>query len=269
VLRRLLPSAAELPLDDLYAGLTLRDPGPGTGWVALCMVSSADGAVSVDGRSGGLGGRADLLALARLRAANDVSLVGARTVREEGYGPPTGDEQRRADRARRGLRPAPRLAIVSGSGRLDPDHRVLGDADEPPLLLVPRTADRAALAALEGRAEIHVLDTDELRADLIVDALVQRGLRRILCEGGPQLNQAMLAADLVDEVFLTLAPTLVGGAASRIVAGSEEHVRDLALVSAFEHAGDLLLRYRHARHARHARHGDDGDAGGADHAAAR
>jgi riboflavin biosynthesis pyrimidine reductase len=261
VLRRLHPSAAELELDGLYRGLTLRDPGDAHAWTAVCMVSSVDGAVAVDGRSGGLGGRADLLALARLRASNDVSVVGASTVRQEGYGPPTGGAQRRADRADRGLRPAPRLAIVSGSGRLDPDHAVFGDRDEPPLLFVPRGADPDALAALEDRAEVHQLEAEGMRADLVVDALAAMGLRRILCEGGPQLNQAMLAADLVDEVFLTLAPTLVGGPASRIVAGDEEHVRDLHLVSAFEHEGDLLLRYRHDRHR------DLGDP--ADHAAAR
>lgn len=248
MLRRLLPDPADLPLEALYHGLTLPDPGPDRGWVALCMVSSVDGAVAVDGRSGGLGGAADLLALSRLRGSNDVSVVGAGTVREERYGPLTGGAARREDRARRGLSPAPRLAIVSRSGELDPSSRVFADPDEPPLLLVSEAADERVLAGLADRAEVRKVGGAALDARTVIDELVGLGLRRIVCEGGPRLNQAMLAADLVDEIFLTIAPTLVGGTAPRIVAGDTEHVQGFRLVSLFEHEGDLLLRYRHPRH---------------------
>ncbi|MFP4234068.1 MAG: dihydrofolate reductase family protein, partial [Nitriliruptoraceae bacterium] len=142
-LRRLLPHPAELPLEELYAGLVLADPAPGRDThVALCLVSSADGAVAVAGLSGGLGGPADLRALSQLRAANDVSLVGAGTVRDEGYAPLTGTPERRAARAAKGLRPVPRLAIVTASGRLDPSLEVFGDPEEPPIVLTSEAADR-------------------------------------------------------------------------------------------------------------------------------
>ncbi len=244
-LRRLLPDPRTVSLDALYAGLTLDDPAPGRGvYVALSMVSSADGAVAVDGLSGGLGGAADLRALSRLRGANDVSLVGAGTVRDEGYVPLTGTPERRADRVARGLRHAPRLAIVTASGRLAPDLAVFSDPDEPPIVLTSRQADRGALAAIEDRAEVHVVTDGELTAEVIVSTLVELGLPRVLCEGGPRLNQVMLAGGRIDEVFLTLAPTLVGGPVPRIVSGEEEVATDLVLVSLHEHEGDLLLRYR-------------------------
>jgi riboflavin biosynthesis pyrimidine reductase len=248
-LRRLLPAPGELPLDDLYAGLTLDDGAPGqAGWVALCMVSSIDGAVSVDGLSGGLGGAADLLALSRLRGANDVSIVGAGTVRDERYVPLTGTEQRRRDRAARGLRPVPRIAIPTRSGRLDPALPIFGDPAEPPLIVAGAQADPAALDALAAVAEIHRVATAEVSAEALLDLLAGLGLTRVLCEGGPRLTQVLLAADRLDEVFVTIAPTLVGGPAPRIVHGAAEAARSMTLVSAFEHGGDLLLRYRHTRH---------------------
>lgn len=250
MLRRLHPDPAELELEALYAGLTLPDGGPQqAAWVALSMVASADGAVAVEGRSGGLGGRADRLALSRLRAANDVSLVGAGTVRTERYGPLTGSAQRRDDRAARGLHPAPRLAIVTASGHLDADLPVFGDASQPPLILASEAADHTALRRLADHAEVHTLPGAQVTVADAIDHLADLGLRRVLCEGGPRLNQAVLAADRVDEVFLTVAPSLVGGPAARIIHGREEVARQLSLVSVYEHAGDLLLRYRHPRHA--------------------
>lgn len=244
-MRRLLPDPATLALDDLYAGLTLADPAPDRDvHVALCMVSSADGAVAVDGLSGGLGGPADVLALSRLRAANDVSLVGAGTVREEGYGPMTGSAERRADRAARGLRPAARLAIVTRSGRLDPELRVFSDPSEPPLILTSEAADPAALAAIEDRAEIHVVGDDHLEVEPMLGTLADLGLPRVVCEGGPRLVQQLLAVGAIDEAFLTVAPMLVGGPVRRVIAGEQEHPTPLELVSVYEHEGDLLLRYR-------------------------
>ena len=244
-LRRLLPDPGTATLDELYAGLTLDDPAPGRGvHVALCMVASADGAVAVDGLSGGLGGAADLRALSRLRGANDVSLVGAGTVRDEGYLPLTGSAERQADRRARGLRHAPRLAIVTATGRLAPELAVFSDPAEAPIVLTSRGADQAALAAIQDRAEVHVVADTHLDAETIATALVELGLPRVLCEGGPRLNQVMLAGGRIDEVFLTVAPTLVGGPVPRIIVGDTEVATELTLVSAYEHEGDLLLRYR-------------------------
>ena len=246
LLHRLFPEPATVPLDELYEGLTLTTPeDPGRAWVAACMVSSLDGAVAVEGRSGGLGGVADLTALSRLRGANDVSLVGAATVRTERYGPLTGSSWRRGDRRARGLRPSPRLAIVTASGDLDPQLPVFGVPGQAPIVLAGEGASTQRVRALEDRAEIHHLRaTGGIDAREVVDVLVGLGLRRVLLEGGPTLNAAMLEAGMVDEFFVTIAPSAVGGPSPRIVQGVEESVTPLTLVSAFTHGGDLLLRHR-------------------------
>ena len=246
LLHRLYPDPTTLPLDELYEGLTLPTPkDPRRAWIAVCMVSSLDGAVAVDGRSGGLGGVADLTALSRLRGANDVSLVGAATVRTERYGPLTGSSWRRGDRRARGLRPSPRLAIVTASGDLDARLPVFGVPGQAPIVLAGEGASRQRLRAIEDRAEIHRLRaTGGIDAREVVEVLVGLGLRRVLLEGGPTLNAAMLEAGMVDELFVTIAPSAVGGPSPRIVQGVDEAVTPLTLVSAFTHGGDLLLRHR-------------------------
>lgn len=223
---RQLGTKETLPLDELYAGLTL--PAPPRGHVALCMVSSADGAVTVEGLSDAIGGEADLKMMSRIRGANDVSLVGGSTVRKEGYGPLTGSAERRADRRRRGLTAAPRLAIVTATGELDPSLRVFSpaDGDLAPLVLADADADKDALARLTSAGieveRLPVADTPgELNAAAVVATLTGRGLHRIVCEGGPRVNQALLEANLIDEVFVTIAPALSGGPAHRIIHGTD------------------------------------------------
>lgn len=245
-LHRLYPDAATMELDELYAGLTLTTPDhPDRAWIAMCMVSSLDGAVAVGGRSGGLGGDADRRALSRLRGANDVSLVGAATVRMEGYGPLTGSAARRGDRRARGLRPAPRLAIVTASGDLDPRLAVFGAPDEVPIVLAGADASSERLRAIEDRAQIHRLHADGgIDAREVTGVLVGLGLRRVLLEGGPTLNAVMLEAGMVDEFFVTIAGCTVGGTSTRIVQGVDETFTPLTLVSAFTSDGDLLLRHR-------------------------
>lgn len=245
-LRRLVPDPATMELDALYAGLTLPTPSdPHSAWVAACMVSSLDGAVAVNGRSGDLGGAADRIALSRLRGSNDVSLVGAATVRQEAYGPLTGSARRRRDRVARGLRPAPRLAILTASGDLDPGMRVFEDPAEAPIVLAGARASPGRLRALWDVAEVRQLEAGAgIDPREVVGVLVRLGLRRILLEGGPRVNAAMVEAGLVDEFFVTIAPSAVGGRSARIVQGGDEAVTPLTLVSAFEHDGDLLLRHR-------------------------
>jgi riboflavin-specific deaminase-like protein len=249
-MRRLVPEPLELPLEAAYAGLVLPEPAPGVdrATVALGMVASVDGAVAVDGSSGALGAAADQQAFRRLRDACDAILVGAGTVRSEDYGPPRAPASRAAARVAAGLAPAPQLLVVTGSAGLDPDARLFvteRDPGVPPPVVITRgSAPRERVSALSGRAEVVEFGEEEVDLGEVLRWCLRRGLPRVLCEGGPSLNGALLAADLVDEVFLTLAPSLVGGAAGRIVSGPELGVRDLDLTELHEHDGELLLRYR-------------------------
>ena len=244
-MQQLHPTPGPADLTDLYAGLTLPSPQGEGCWVAVCMVSSLDGAAAVDGRSGGLGGEADRLALSRLRDATDAVLVGAATVRDEGYGPLTGNEQRRTDRRSRGLAEIPRLAIVTRSGDLDPDAAVFGDDAQRPLVLTTTSGAEVARPRLGERAEVVALGEGEVEPRVALAHLASLGLRRVVCEGGPRLAAQVIAHDLVDEVFLTLAPVAVAGAAPRIAEQpGTEVTRRMRLLSLWEHDGELFLRYR-------------------------
>jgi len=239
-------------LDALYADLVLGGAAPRTTpWVALCLVTSLDGSVTLGDASGGLGGAADRLALARIRDAADVLLVGAGTVRDEDYPPYPGGGERRARRTRKGLAEAPPVAMVTRTGALRPGHPLLADPARPPIVIAAAAdvaAVRAALSTHAAGSATDVLVAGEATVDwpAALAGLVERGLPRVSCEGGPRLVGELLAADLVDEAFVTLAPALVGGDGPRLSSGAPLRRRDLALVSALVHGDELLLRYRRA-----------------------
>jgi len=203
--------------------------------VRVNFVASTDGAVTVDGRSGGLGGEADRRVFGTLRELADVVLVGAGTVRTEDY--------RGARKPTRGRATPPPIAVVTGSADLDPGARLFTDTQVAPIVLTgpDAPADRRAALAAAG-ADVVVLDP--LSPAAVLDELGRRGLHRVLCEGGPRLFGDLVAADLVDELCLTVAPVLAAGEAGRIAVGpAGSPPRSLRLVGALEEDGALLLRY--------------------------
>lgn len=243
-LRRLYPDPDGLPLAALYDGLTLPNHT-----LAVCMVSSLDGSATYQGISGGLGGPADLLALSRLRAANDVSLVGAATVRDENYVPLTGTPERQNDRVSRGLRASPRLAIVTVTADLDPGAKVFQNLNEQPLVLVPDGVNATHLADVSQIVRVGsvVAGIDPVA---IRQQLADLGLHRILLEGGPRLNAAFALADQIDECFVTIAPTLVSGDGRRMIETGPEVHHGFQVASVYLHDNDLLLRYVRDNHFR-------------------
>lgn len=211
--------------------------------VRMNFVSSIDGAVTIDGRSGGLGDANDRLAMQAMRTLADVVLVGAGTVRAEGYGGLSVDEADAAWRRSHGLDEQPRIAVVSARLDLDTRHPFFSDAVRRPIVVTHASAPEPRRAAFAEVADVLVCGDDEVDLAEALRGLTEAGLAQVLCEGGPHLFGALLDADLVDEVCLSLSPMLVGGSAGRIAQGAREAARSMRLVHALP-AGDLvLLRY--------------------------
>lgn len=235
------PGRGEEDLADVYDDLP---PVGRDRWVAVNMVTSVDGAVTVGGVSGPLGAEGDRAGFRALRAAADVVLVGAGTARAEQYGPPRPSAQARAVRRGRGQAPVATVAVVSRSLDLAGAERLL-DADSDVVVVTTTGAPDGRVAELRDHG-VRVLQagTDEVDLAAALDELAGDGLGRVLCEGGPRLNRDLLAAGLVDEVFVTLAPMLAGGDGPGIVHGDLPSPQALELAAVRHHAGELLLRYR-------------------------
>ena len=215
--------------------------------VRMNFVTSLDGAVTLEGRSGGLGDEHDRLAMQVLRTLADVVLVGAGTVRVEGYGGLQVGEADAAWRRSRGLPPQPRLAVVSSRLDLGPEHPVFARAVERPIVVTREAAPADRRDALAEVADVLVCGGDTVDLAAMLDAFARLGLRQVLCEGGPHLFGSLVESGLVDELCLSLSPLLVAGGAGRIVRGAPEVEQRMRLVHAIP-AGDLLLlRYARAR----------------------
>jgi riboflavin biosynthesis pyrimidine reductase len=212
-------------------------------WLRVNFVSSIDGAATVDGKSGGLGDDADHRVFDIMRRLCDVVLVGAGTVRTEGYGPMILDDISVDTRVALGLKPQPVFAIVSGTLDLDPKSPIFDKAPVKPIIVTTASADPILRERLGYVADILVCGDDELDAGAMVAALRDRGLGRIHCEGGPSLFGTLLAANLVDELCLTVSPLLAAGDTRRIARGPLEAPRRMSLAGVLRSEDTLLLRY--------------------------
>jgi riboflavin biosynthesis pyrimidine reductase len=196
------------------------------------MISSADGATAVKGRSGCLGGAGDQEVFTAIRAAADVVLVAAGTVRAEGYGAI-------------GIP----VAVVTRSCDLDWESALFSEPGPRPLVVTTGDAPAAALERAGEVAELVLTGSGRGgpgTVDLVqaVAELGRRGHDRVLAEGGPSLNGQLAEDGLIDELCLTLAPALVAGPAKRVsVAATETGSSHLELVSLCEQDGSLFLRY--------------------------
>jgi riboflavin-specific deaminase-like protein len=253
LLRGLLPAAPAASAADTVAALGLwdrpRDPQAQTRpRVLLNMVSSADGRATLEGRSAGLSSPADRALFHALRAASDAVLVGAGTVRAERYGPLIRDGAVRELRRERGLAEQPLACIVSSSMSLDPEIPLLADPAMRVVLLTPSPEELPPCSA-----EVSYVRCDAGGRLDLTTALAQLherfGVRLLLCEGGPHLAWDLVAAGVLDELFLSLSPTLVGGEGGagrelRILAGMDLRPPvQLELVGVLQGPSQLFLRY--------------------------
>jgi riboflavin biosynthesis pyrimidine reductase len=229
--RLLLPEPRPLSPDDL---LNLYDPGPERSLRAGFVITT-DGGIAHDGTSRTLQTPADEAVFHALRAVADGVLVGAGTARAEDYGPVRPRAAGREWRQARGLPESPPLVLVSRSLDLDPAARCFAGPAVVITCGAAPGADRFPDVIVAGDEQVDLADA--------LRQLAERGLTRLLCEGGPHLLTALLRARLVDELCLTHTPRLLGSAPGLLTEALPEPV-GLDLQSLVDGGdGVLLARY--------------------------
>ncbi len=200
-----------------------RHPAPEAGaWLRTNFVSSLDGSVQgPDGRSGSINTPSDQHVFALHRALADAVIVAGGTARSEGYRAVDLHPWQQAIRQAEGLAPLPTLVVVTRTGNVDPSIAAPPSGAGGPVMVVTTEGkpDRELAPLRSAGIEVWELGVSDVDLARLVDDLAGRGLPRLLCEGGPQLHRDLLAAGLVDELSLTLAPVVVGGAGLRSTTG--------------------------------------------------
>ena len=193
----------------------------GRPWLGVCMVASIDGSTVVDSNSRSLSSKTDQEVLLTLRDIADVLIVGAATVRIEGYGPPRKRGQRVGVVSRRGDVDASTPLFTSGAG----------------FLILPEDAPATSIDSVRaGKGDVD-----------FAGALAQLDANFVQAEGGAQLNGALSAADVIDELNLTISPQLAGGDGPRVTSGSVQVSRKMRLAHVLEEDGFLFTRYLRVR----------------------
>jgi riboflavin biosynthesis pyrimidine reductase len=239
----------EWTLAELAAAYAYPETAPGElrAWLRANMVSTLDGAAQHEGRSHPISSAADMRIFGTLRALADVVVVGAETVRQEGYRPARERAEFAAARKAAGQGPAPAVAVVTASLELDFSLPLFSSPLVPTLILTGAAAapDRVAAAERAGAVVVVAGEGMGVEPARAVRALAERGHTRLLTEGGPRLLGQLVAAEVLDELCLTTAPMLTAGDAQRIAGGPSVTVpRRFELLSLLEEDGFLFGRYR-------------------------
>jgi riboflavin biosynthesis pyrimidine reductase len=242
-LTQAIPAGPDVTPENRYTRLDLSDRATDERPYVVCnFVSSADGKATAAGRTAPLADAADRAVFQLLRTQVDALLAGTQTLRIERYGPPIRDPRLSEIRVSEGRATQPLAVVISRSGEVPFEIPLFADPTVHVILYAPASAVVPACTARVTRHQIPVGD-----GDLVA---VMRSLRRdhdvrsLLCEGGPALFNSLLTQGLVDELFLTLSPTLVGGGELGITVGpAPPQMLAMRLTWALEFEGSLFLRY--------------------------
>lgn len=213
------------------------------------MAMSADGKISTHRRETfSLGSPEDRHLMDVLRARADAVIIGAGTLKVDGWAIRVRDREVRKRRASRGRPPHPLNVVLTTALDLPAKTQFLADPRTEKLIITTRSAPPARIARFGKSAGIHVLPHKRIRARAALDVLAARGVRRVLLEGGGELNFSFFAANLVDEIYITVTPRILGGAdAPTVVDGKgfleSAHPR-LELASCRRRGNEVFLRYR-------------------------
>jgi riboflavin-specific deaminase-like protein len=240
--RRLFPDPGPTTVPDQVIQLDLISSPPAERpYLVTNFAVTMDGRATLHGRSGPIGSDTDTELLVCLRTRVDAVMIGAGTMRAERYGRPLADPGKRGRRERRGLSQDPLLVIVSGRLDIPWDAPVFTDRGARVLIFTtseaeaPETVAQVRLVRHEGTVDL---------AAALAYLRAERGVRALLCEGGPRIHAQLLDAGLVDELFVTHAPKIAGGDGPGLAVGLSELERPLEVAWLLEQDGELFARYR-------------------------
>lgn len=219
-------------------------------WVTGHMVAGLDGTAAINGKVGVLSSEVDQELFRRMRQIADVVLVGAETVRREGYGLVRLSEEAKAARQRAGKPPTPPVAVVSGSLELNWKLKLFSQAPAhaKTMIITTETADPAKVTEAKRHTDVITAGTDWVEPAAALQALADRGHRVVLCEGGPMLLGEFAAAERLDELCLTISPIMGGDNLPVGVMPEDSGVTSFELKSVLAEADTLFLRYESHPH---------------------
>ena len=236
---------------DLLAPYEIPRPHPeGRAWTMANMVAGLDGTAAVGGRVGPLSEGPDVELFRLMRAVADVVVVGAETVRREGYGPVRLPEERQAARVASGRTPLPPIAVVTRSLDLDWGGRLFAEASTPTFVVTCASAPPERLARAREHTEVLVVGEESVDLGALLRELLDRGFSTVLSEGGPTLLGELAALGLLDELCLTLTP-LMGGDPLPVALtpmGGGTGTSAYRLCHTLAHDSTLFLRYERVGH---------------------
>jgi riboflavin-specific deaminase-like protein len=216
------------------------------------MVASLDGKATVDGKAGFVGSPIDRVIMRTLRAYADAVMIGAGTLRAEKLTLTVPEKLARVREAR-GLEPQPLAVVATGSGDIPLETNLIGASPDNLLVLASPEIPKKRLAALSSHASVEVVPGEDRGPRLDLSSALETLKKRyavdvLLVEGGPVLNHALIRVGFADELFLTLAPKLLGGTrpeALTILEGPPMPPRKVKpeMVSAHLSGDELFLRY--------------------------
>jgi riboflavin biosynthesis pyrimidine reductase len=243
-LEELFPRPRPLELAEAYGDLGLVDLAPAERpYVVACMVSSADGRATLEGGTAALASETDRALFLGLRAQVDAVMAGTRTIAVEGYGPLARSPERRQQRTSLGLEPVPLAVTATRSMRLPLETPLFQDGSSRIAVL---TNSDEEPGPSPSRLTVERLPGPELDLAAGMERLrIAHGVRAVLLEGGPTLLAAMLAAGVVDELFLTVAPILAARPSGLALTEGPQPSKPLRLKlrSALKDGDHLFLRY--------------------------
>ncbi len=244
-MQRIYPTHKPIESTDELVAAYAYPTDAGSPYVRANMVSTLDGAAwGENHRTGPISSQPDRDVFAILRGLADVIFVGAETARRERYGPAVTTTEVADHRAALGQRSDPVIAVVSRSLDFDPAAPLFVDAGERTIVFTTESSPPPRRDMLAETAAVIVAGRDAVDTRRALSALAERGLTRVLCEGGPRLLGEVARAGLLDELCLTITPQLAGGDATRIIAGSPPLAdASLTLAHILEEGGTLLTRW--------------------------